>query len=112
MSNLRIKLGPHWVRFAASRPGFEFLGTVEQGPGIGALVRADDGTYWQLNGDHERKLNTSCIEAALRVAKGSFAAREKPAAASFAAPPAAPATQPTIVVKRRRTIVREVAEGL
>lgn len=99
MAKIAIRLGPHWTRFGRPRDGLMFLGTIEQGPGIGALARAADGTYLQVNGDHERKLNTSSVKAALR----AVGYPPKLATRSAVVPAR---TMPMVVVKRRRILVK------
>lgn len=78
--------------------GMRLLGVVQRGMQVGALVQLDDGTYAQVNGDVVQPLNTSRVEAALR-ASPSMAPPSRPVAA-----PAAPASVPTVIVKRRRLI--------
>jgi hypothetical protein len=112
-----IKLGPFWSTFSRPRADREMLGTIQQGPAIGALARCADGSYQQINGDVETVLNASRVEAALRAAKSRTGAR--PAArpqyrvdarAAVADSPVndqrAPAVTPTVtVIKRRRVVV-------
>lgn len=103
MSNLIIKLGLHWQRFASPEAGLTLLGTVQQDAAIGALACGADGTYWQVNGHHRRKLNASRVMARLRPAKlrlPPHSARTSFAATQTGQPPA-----PTIVIKRKRILV-------
>ncbi|WP_284617538.1 hypothetical protein [Aquabacterium humicola] len=67
------------------------LGVVQRGMLTGALVKLDDGTYVQVNGDFVEPLNASSVEHAIRVANRLNRVH-------------APASHPTIVVKRRRVI--------
>lgn len=50
-SSLRLRLDSGWMRFAQPRADFELIGTVQDGYQIGALGRAADGSYAQVNGD-------------------------------------------------------------
>lgn len=103
MSQLSIKLGPFWSRFCRPTEDLELLGTVEQGPGIGALARSSDGCYWQVNGDVRRKLNTSRIEAGLR---GVSSHRRVSAVSLRRSEPPVQRATPVVVVKRRRVLER------
>lgn len=105
MDNITIKLGSHWQRFVPASSGLELLGSVQQGAAIGALARSSDGTYWQINGDHHRKLNASKVAAALRLAEQWVSANTagRPSAAAPAKKPPAP----TVIVKRRRVLAMQ-----
>lgn len=70
------------------------LGVVQRGMLTGALVKLNDGTYAQVNGDFVEPLNASSVEHAIRAA--GVAKRTNRVHA--------PETQPTVVVKRRRVI--------
>lgn len=100
-ARIAVKLGPHWVRFAQPREGVTFLGTIEQGAGIGALAQTAEGGFVQLNGDLERKLNTSAIKAALRAAEARFG-RQAPRRPAYVPPKPPSGPAPTVVVKRKR----------
>lgn len=103
MPQITIKLNNQWARFSREHAHLEFLGTVEQQASIGALARSADGAYWQINGDVERKLNSSRVEAALRAA--GHAPRRKAAAPRAVQPrPVSNAPAPTVIVKRRRVV--------
>jgi hypothetical protein len=96
MAKLSIRLGPYWSKFS-----------VQEGAAIGALARASDGTYWQINGDHRRKLNASKVAAALRLAEQWVSANTAglpPAASPAKKPPA-----PTVIVKRRRVLAMQAS---
>lgn len=114
MANLTIKLGPHWQRFIPCASGLVLLGSVQQEAAIGALACSPEGTYWQINGDHRRKLNTVQVEAALQVAQrwqsenASGNTATAPVAA-VAGPPGGRAPAPTVIVKRKRVL--EMPEG-
>lgn len=60
-SSLRLRLDSGWMRFAQPRAGLELIGTVQDGYQIGALGRAADGSYAQVNGDVVRFLNISPV---------------------------------------------------
>lgn len=102
MSQLHVRPGLQWRRFTYERPGFEFLGTVEQGASIGALARCEDNSYWQLNGDHQRKLNASAVKTALRRAGAGPSARPAP---RRPLPRHQEARPVTVIVKRRRQLM-------
>lgn len=68
------------------------LGVVQHGMLTGALLKKDDGSYAQVNGDITQPLNTSRVEHAIRAAGGLKRARERVA------------TPATVVMKRRRKI--------
>lgn len=74
------------------------LGVVQRGLLTGALVKLDDGTYMQVNGDVVQSLNASSVEHAIRVA--GVAKRLNRIHV--------PAPQTTVVVKRRRVIDRSL----
>lgn len=73
------------------------LGTVQDGMQIGALAQTPEGGYLQVNGDQQRTLNTSRVEHALDRATGVARRTAMP-------PPARPAVQPTVIVKKRRKL--------
>lgn len=103
MAYLTVKLGPYWQRFVPSAQGLVLLGSVQQDAAIGALARSsDEGTYWQINGDHRRKLNTSQVEAAVRVAEQwlSGSTGKEPTTS----PPERHLPPPTVTVKRKRVL--------
>jgi hypothetical protein len=95
---LSIQLGPDWQRFSPPHADLKLLGTVQHEAAIGALARDAEGVYWQVNGDHRRKLNTSRVNAALRKAKRRGPAPHTPVQR-------APAPPPQIIIKRRRVVV-------
>jgi hypothetical protein len=66
-----ILLGEHWQRFTSAHPELELLGTVQRGAQIGALARHADGSYLQLNGDHQTVLSAFQIERVLRKAQAA-----------------------------------------
>ncbi|HSI58992.1 MAG TPA: hypothetical protein VLA16_15640 [Ideonella sp.] len=103
MPQLTIKLNNQWARFSREHAHLEFLGTVEQQASIGALARSADGAYWQVNGDVERKLNTSRVQAALRAA-GHSPKRQGVAPKLSLSRSASQAPAPTVIVKRRRVV--------
>jgi len=105
MKNITIKLGSHWQRFVPTSNGLALLGSVQQGAAIGALARSSDGAYWQINGDHRRKLNASKVAAALRLAERWVAANT--AGLPSATAPAKRSFAPTVFVKRRRVLTMQ-----
>lgn len=99
--DVQIVLGEAWRRFAFETTGLRFLGTIQRGLEIGALAVDVNGTYFQVNGDVLRPLNSSRVSAHLRKAGVlSGHATQPPAAES--ARQAIPVT-----VKRRRVWIRE-----
>ncbi len=112
-----VHLGPAWGRFSAPRTDLQLLGTVQNGPQIGALGRLPDGRYVQVNGDVLSPVNTHKVQAAINAA-GSRPARRHAhpglppvfgasAAVAQAAPtsaPAGPALPVTITYRKRRTV--------
>lgn len=76
----------------------EVLGVIERRMQVGALVKASDGSYWQVNGDVTQRLNRAMVERTLKSAR--------PAAVPRGQAPQhdrAPA-RPVVTVRRRRTI--------
>jgi hypothetical protein len=64
----RVVLGEHWQRFTCcAQPVLQMLGSVQRGAQIGALARRADGSYVQVNGDHQTPLGGFQIERALRL---------------------------------------------
>lgn len=102
----QVRLGAQeWQRFTYPRPEgdpLQLLGSVRRGARIGALAITPDGQYLQVNGDHLSTLNGSQIRRALSKAEP---ARAKPSA------PASPQNAPVVVIKRRRTIVKQTHDG-
>jgi hypothetical protein len=98
-STWHILLGEHWQRFTTAQPGLELLGTVQRGAQIGALARHADGSYLQLNGDHQRPLGGFQIERALRKAHAHSAPTPNRSSQRRSAQ-----TPVTVVVKKRRVI--------
>lgn len=83
----------------------EVLGVIERQMQIGALVRGNDGAYWQVNGDVSRQLNRSMVERALRAARLADRRQwEVPTVRK-----AQLAITPVITVRRRRTICKPAA---
>lgn len=76
-------------------PGVHLLGVVQRGLETGALARLPDGSYAQVNGDIVQPLNRTQVEIALRCAGVAVDARQD-----------VPGAQPTVIVKRRRSIQR------
>ena len=74
------------------------LGSVQRGPGIGALAVLDDGRYVQVNGDFVDPLNGKQIRRALTQAKSFQARPGRPPVSSSAA-------APVVLVKRRRSLM-------
>ncbi len=107
--DLHIRLGPHWSRFSYQHDELKMLGTVQQGPGIGALALRPDGRYVQLNGDVERVLNTARVNVALQKAQhasggsAGHAGHASQHANHHSARPMAP--PPVVIVKKRRVLV-------
>jgi len=102
-----VHLGPAWSRFSAPRTDLQLLGTVQNGPQIGALGRLPDGRYVQVNGDVLTPVNTHKVQAAIN------AAMHRPARRSAISPPlqdsdakqaVAPAAPVTITFRKRRTV--------
>jgi len=104
---LVIELGAAWRRFSPPRDDIQLLGSVQQGAAIGALAQHVDGRFVQLNGDVERRLNTSRVRAVLARERSKSAARRARAERQAARQPS-PA-QVTVTVKRRRTFAPEAA---
>lgn len=78
----------------------EFMGVVQRGMEIGALARdAASGAYLLVNGDLRQSLNTSKVEAALRVASKAAASRPQPQQR-----PAQSSPPVVVIVKPRRRI--------
>ena len=95
---LIIRLGPHGARYSSYPPreDIKLLGTVQEGQAIGALAQRADGRYVQLNGDFERVLNTSRVQAVLQRLQGrSYAKPQRPTATMA----------PVVLVKRRRALL-------
>jgi hypothetical protein len=72
-----INLGPYWTVFTRPRSDLQMLGTIQQGPGIGALAMDDEGEFFQVNGDVIRHLNRSRILALLVPARERFDRRSR-----------------------------------
>jgi hypothetical protein len=109
-ADLFIRLGPYWSRFAPAHEGMEMLGTVQRGAQIGALARAADGKYVQVNGDWLQPLHTVQVEYALKRCKRDAAptGRRKGPPAPAAAPAGNAGARPTapLVVHKKRRIVQ------
>jgi hypothetical protein len=108
-----VHLGPGWKRFSTTRDDLALLGTIQNGPQIGALGKLPDGRYVQVNGDVLSPVNTYKVEAAIQAASSRparrpafsappMAAEPEPPTASMA--PAAPAAPVTITFRKRRTV--------
>lgn len=69
-----------WLRFAIiDRPGFTFVGTVQQGYQVGALGLDRSGKYYQVNGDVLQLLNERKVVEALKRANERHRSRvDKP----------------------------------
>lgn len=97
-----VRLGPQeWARYTFARgapDGMTFLGSVQRGPGVGALAVLDDGKYVQVNGDFVASLNGKQIRRALAQAKTFQARPGRP-------PVSDPIAAPVVLVKRRRSLV-------
>lgn len=65
----QITLGEGWRQFAFTQTDIELLGVIRRGIEIGALARAKDGAFLQVNGDMRQPLNNSRIQALLRSAR-------------------------------------------
>jgi hypothetical protein len=61
-----VRLGPSWTRFAQPNERLCYLGTVAEDASIGALARAENGDYLQVNGDWSRVLDPSEVRSALQ----------------------------------------------
>lgn len=89
--------------------GFVYLGIVKAGQEFGALARAPDGRFWQVNGDILKVLDSRTVKQALREASGQAHAGVPDAAATRADPQgykparARAAMPPTVIVTRRRS---------
>lgn len=92
-----VSLGPHWQRFTTAQPGLQMLGSVQRGAQIGALARCADGSYVQLNGDHQTVLGAFQIERALRNAQAAVPRHRSPVPGS-----AKPAV--AVIIKKRRIV--------
>jgi len=101
MSDLIIKLGPHWSRFSRPLNGMTLLGTVQQDAGIGALAQDQRGNYWQINGDHRHKLNASRVAHVLGFATQAGVSGHERSPAVAAAPCSA---APVVTIKRKRVL--------
>lgn len=93
-----VRLGPiEWKPFTYERSdddSLTLIGSVRCGSRIGALATTPEGEYFQVNGDYVSKLSTGQIRKAVAKAQAS-GGRPRPAA---------PATPPVVVVKRRRVV--------
>jgi hypothetical protein len=88
----------------------QLLGSVSRGARIGALGLTQEGAYVQVNGDHVSPLNASQIQRAIARAR-SFKPKAKIGLMRFPVVEQAP----TVVVKRRRSILetsRPAAAGV
>jgi len=102
-----VQLGPTWSRFSPPRTDLQLLGTVQNGPQIGALGKLPDGRYVQVNGDVLTPVNTHKVQAAINAAMHRPARRSaysSPLQDSEARPAAAPAAPVTITYRKRRTL--------
>jgi hypothetical protein len=114
-----VHLGPGWKRFSTPRDDLALLGTIQNGPQIGALGKLPDGRYVQVNGDVLTAINTYKVEAAIQAASSRPARRPAYSAPAMAgkpepltaltaltAPtaPMAPAAPVTITFRKRRTV--------
>ena len=97
-----VQLGEReWSQFTyarASDDALRLLGSVRRGARVGALAVTSQGEYLQVNGDHLSPLGKGQMQRAL--AKATKAERRPRA-------PKPAATAPVVIVKRRRTLVRE-----
>ncbi|WP_157158247.1 hypothetical protein [Delftia sp. Cs1-4] len=100
-ADICMRVLPFGVRQFVPRvgPQVRLLGVVQRGLETGALALLPDGVYAQVNGDIVQPLNRAQVEAALRCA-----------GMAFEAPRPASAGQPTVIVKRRRTLQRHAVE--
>lgn len=69
-SQPRIRLNQAWQPFTNAVPGWRMIGTVQVGAVTGALARADDGSYAQINAGHVRVLDRTVVKAAILAARG------------------------------------------
>ena len=71
-SRITIDLAGAWRLYATGVPaGAEVLGTIAQGPEVGALIRyRGTGLYAQLNAGAVRSLDQRKVHAALEGARG------------------------------------------
>ncbi len=118
---LRIRLGIRSALFTSMPKGARYLGTVQDGMRIGALVQLADGNYAQVNGDVVRVLNANRVRYALsrgaaaraRSSGGkhtmplplpSSPSTSPPLASPPPPPPSLPTTVPIVIVKKRRLL--------
>lgn len=99
----QITLGEGWRQFAFAQADIELLGVIRRGIEIGALARAKDGTFLQVNGDMRQALNTSRIQALLRTARTLV----KPAPVTRQPSTERRAAVVVIVKPKRRVLVRD-----
>ncbi len=102
-----VHLGPAWSRFSAPRTDLQLLGTVQNGPQIGALGKLPDGRYVQVNGDVLSQVNTHKVQAAINAAMHRPARKpvnSQTLQVAETRPAAAPATPVTITYRKRRTV--------
>jgi hypothetical protein len=93
-----------YTHAAVEAQGLHVLGCVSRGGQFGALARAADGQYVQVNGDHVTALSQAQIGRAIRLAT---AAPDGGKGMQRRAPPSSErSSAPVVVVKRRRVIVR------
>ncbi len=100
----QVRLGPlEWHKYTYARPEGDpltLLGSVKKGLQVGALATNSEAQYFQVVGDHLTLLNTSQITKAM--------AKSKPAedAQTHRAPLRA-TVAPVVIVKKRRTFIKE-----
>jgi len=102
-----VQPGPTWSRFSPRRSDLQLLGTVQNGPQIGALGKLPDGRYVQVNGDVLSPVNTHKVQAAINAAMHRPASRPAYSPSpqdSEAKPAAAPASPITVTYRKRRTV--------
>lgn len=100
----QVRLGPlEWQKYTYARPADDaltLLGSVKKGLQVGALASNKNAQFYQVVGDHLTLLNTNQITKAMAKAKAPDSSMPYRA-------PVAPTTTPLVIVKKRRTFVRD-----
>lgn len=109
----RVILGKlAWSKYTYDRPPgdpLQLLGSVSRAAQMGALAITSEGLYVQVVGDYVTELNQAQIAKALAVAQKNNPELAHPPSDE---PPTwqlvkKPAPAPTVIIKRRRVIVRD-----
>ena len=70
-SQPRVRLNHAWQPYTNAVAGWRMLGTVQIGAVTGALARAEDNSYAQINAGNVRVLDRASVKAAILSARAA-----------------------------------------